>query len=44
MAFTAILIQLELLIVCQKEKDKYHMISIMRNLKYGTNGPIYKTE
>ena len=24
----------------QKEKDKYHMIS----LKYGTNEPIYKTE
>ena len=29
----------------QKEKDKYHMISLnMQNLKYGKNELIYKTE
>jgi len=29
----------------QKEKDKYHMISLIcKNLKYDTNEPIYKTE
>ena len=28
--------------VSQKEKDKYHMISLyMWNLKFGTNEPIY---
>ena len=39
--------QLEVLIlieVSQKEKDKYHVITYMWNLKYGTNKPIYKTE
>ena len=30
--------------ITQKEKDKYHMVSLMWNLKYGTNEPIYKTE
>ena len=30
--------------VSQKEKNKYHMISHMWNLKYDTNEPIYKTE
>ena len=30
--------------VGQKEKDKYHDITYMWNLKYGTNDPIYKTE
>ena len=47
MPFSATWMQLELLIlseVSQKEKDKYHMISPMWNLKYGTNDPIYKTE
>ena len=39
--------QLEIFIlndVSQKEKDKYHMISHMWNLKYSTNELIYKTE
>ena len=27
-----------------KEKDKYHMIALLRNLKYDTNEHIYKTE
>ena len=39
--------QLEIVIlndVSQKEKDKYHMISYMWNLKYSTNELIYKTE
>ena len=31
--------------VSQKEKDNYHMISLYkRNLKYGTNEPIYRNE
>ena len=31
--------------VSQKEKDKYHMISLnMWNLKYAANEPIYRTE
>ena len=30
--------------VSQTEKDKYHVISHMWNLKYGTNELIYKTE
>ena len=28
----------------QKEKDKYHDITYMWNLKYDTNEPIYETE
>ena len=47
MPFTATCMQLEILIlyaVSQKEKDKYHIISHMWNLKHGTNDPIYKTE
>ena len=47
MPFAAIWRQLEILIlseVCQEEKDKYHYISYMRNLKCGTNGPIYRTK
>ena len=28
----------------KSERDRYHMISHMQNLKYGTNEPIYKTE
>ena len=28
----------------RKKKDKYHMISHMWNLEYGTNGLIYKTK
>ena len=30
--------------VSRKEKDEYHMITHMWNLKYGTNEPIYETE
>ena len=30
--------------VSQKEKDKYHMISLMWNLKYDTNELIYETD
>ena len=30
--------------VNQKEKDKYHMISYVWNLMYGTSGPIYRKE
>ena len=30
--------------VSQKEKDKYHVISLKRNLKYSTSEPIYKTD
>ena len=30
--------------VSQKEKDKYHEITYMWNLKYSTNVPIYKIE
>ena len=47
MPFAAIWIQLEIIIlseVSQKEKDKYYMISLMWNLKYDTNEPIYETE
>ena len=47
MPFAATWLQLEILIlseVSQKEKDKYHMISYMWNLKYGTDEPIYRTE
>ena len=45
--FAAKWMDLEIIIlseVSQKEKDKYHMISHMWNLKYGTNEPIYKPE
>ena len=47
MSFAATRMQLEIIIiseVSQKEKDKYHDISYMWSLKYGTNEPIYKTE
>ena len=30
--------------IIQKEKDKYHMISLVWGIKYGTNELIYKTE
>ena len=39
--------QLEIIMlseVSQKEKDKYHDITYMWNLKYGTNEPVYKTD
>ena len=44
--FAATWVRLEILIlskVSQKEKAKYHIISHIWNLKYGTNEPIYKT-
>ena len=47
MPFSATWMQLEILIpseVSQKEKDKCHMISYMRNLKYGTKEPAHETE
>ena len=40
-------IDLEILIlneVSQREKDKYHDITYMWNLKYGINDPIHKTK
>ena len=39
--------QLEIIMlseVSQKEKDKYHDITHMWNLKYGTNEPVYETD
>ena len=47
MLFAATWIDLEIIIlseVSQKEKDKYHDITYMWNLKYDTNEPIFKTE
>ena len=47
MPFAATWMQLEIIILSEisaKEKDQYHMISHMWNLKYGTNELIYKTE
>ena len=46
-AILATLMELEILIlgeVSQKEKEKYHMITHIWNLKYGTNEPLYRTE
>ena len=46
-SFAATWMELESLIlseVSQKEKDKFHMISHIWNLIYGTNGPIYRKE
>ena len=45
--FVATWIEPQILIlseVSHKEKDKYHMILFMWNLKYGTDKPIYRTE
>ena len=44
MPFAATWMELETLILSQKEKDKYHMISHIWNLIYGANKPIYRTE
>ena len=47
MSFVATWMQLDILTlseVSQREKDKYHMISHIWNLKYGTNEPIYRKE
>ena len=47
MPFAATWMELETLILSeasQKEKDKYHMISHIWNLKYGTNEPIDRKE
>ena len=47
MTFTATWMDLEIIILCevnQIEKDKYHMIAHMWNLKNYKTEPIYKTE
>ena len=47
MSFAATWMELETLIlseVSQKEKDKYHMISHIWNLIYGTNEPFHRKE
>ena len=47
MPFAATWMELEIFMlseVSQKEKNKYHMISHIWNLKYGTNGLIYRKE
>ena len=47
MPFAAAWMQLEIIIlteISQKEKDKYHDITYMWNLKQDTNEPIYETE
>ena len=47
MPFAVTWMDLEMIIlseVSQKEKDKYHMISHMWNVKYDSNELIYKTE
>ena len=47
MAFAPTWMKLETLIqseLSQKEKDKYHMMSHIWNLKYGKKDHIYKTE
>ena len=47
MPFAATWMELETLIlseVSQKEKDKYHMISYIWNLIYGTNEPFHRKE
>ena len=47
MPFSETWMELETLIlseVSQKEKDKYHMISLIWNLIYDPNEPIYRKE
>ena len=47
MPFLATWMELETLIlseVSQKEKDKYHMISLIWHLIYGTNEPFHSKE
>ena len=47
MPFAATWMDLEIILLSegsQKEKDKYHMIAHMWNLKFDTNEPVYKTE
>ena len=47
MQFVATWMDLEIIIqseVSQTEKDKYHGITYIRNLKYDTNEFIYETE
>ena len=47
MPFAATWMELETLIlseISQKEKDKYHMISHIWNLKCGTNEPFHRKE
>ena len=45
--FVATWLQLEIFIlskISQKDKEKYHMISHVSDLKYGTDEPIYRRE
>jgi len=44
MPFAATWMELETLILSQKEKDKYHMIPHIWNLIYGTNEPFHRKE
>ena len=47
MPFAATWMDLEIILLSklsQKEKDKYHMISLLWNLKYDTNELIYETK
>ena len=47
MPFSATYMQLEITLlskVSQEEKDKYHDITYMWNLKYGTDEPVYTAE
>ena len=47
MSFAATWVKLETLIlsqVSQKEKDKYHMLSHIWNLTYGTNDTFHRQE
>ena len=44
MPFAATWMDLEIIILSQKEKDKYHMISHVWNLNYDSNKLIYETE
>ena len=47
MLFVATRMDQEIIIqseVSQKEKDRYHMVSHVWNLKYHTSKPVYKTE
>ena len=45
MQFATTWIQLKILILSEvSQKDKYHDITYMWNLKYGTNEPVYTAE
>ena len=44
MSLTRIWMDLEIITVSKSHKDKYHMVSLRRNLKNDTKELIYKTE